>query len=184
MERKRQREIALVVAAGAIVTVAAYWAGWMSPAPDPATPAAIRGAAPREEPPSKGQPTEVDLAALKAPRAEPGDSFRNPFRFRPKPAPAPPPVQIAPKPGQLGPGEHEEPPPPPPPPRIALKFIGTAEGKVPGRVAILRDERGVYYGHEGDIIEGRYRILRIGVESIELAYLDGSGRQTIRQTGQ
>ena len=40
-----------------------------------------------------------------------------------------------------------------------------------------------FQGEEGDIIEGRYRILKIGVESIELAYLDGRGRQTIRLTG-
>ena len=53
-----------------------------------------------------------------------------------------------------------------------------------GPVAVLSDNRGVYYGREGDAIEGRYRILRIGVESVDLAYLDGRGRQTIRFTGQ
>jgi hypothetical protein len=76
---------------------------------------------------------------------------------------------------------------PPPPPPIQLKFIGLASSTTDpniGRVAILSDARGVYYGREGDIIEGRYRILKIGVESIDLAYLDGRGRQTIRQTGQ
>ena len=40
------------------------------------------------------------------------------------------------------------------------------------------------HGKEGDIIDGRYRILKIGTESIEMAYLDGRGRQTIRLTGQ
>ena len=39
------------------------------------------------------------------------------------------------------------------------------------------------YGSEGDIIEGRYRIVRIGVESIELAWVDGRGQQTIRLSG-
>jgi hypothetical protein len=39
------------------------------------------------------------------------------------------------------------------------------------------------YGKEGDVIDGRYRIVRIGVESIELTYLDGRGRQTIRLSG-
>ena len=49
---------------------------------------------------------------------------------------------------------------------------------------MLSDGRGApLYGNEGDIIEGRYRILRIGVESIEMAYLDGRGRQTIRLSG-
>ena len=72
---------------------------------------------------------------------------------------------------------------PPPPPRIALKFFGRLESKN-GLTAALSDARGVYYGREGDTIEGRYRILRIGVESIDLAYVDGRGRQTIRLTGQ
>ena len=40
------------------------------------------------------------------------------------------------------------------------------------------------HGKEGDIIDGRYRILKIGTESIELVYLDGRGKQTIRLTGQ
>ena len=40
---------------------------------------------------------------------------------------------------------------------------------------MLSDGRGVYQGREGEIIEGRYRILQIGIESIDLAYLDGRG---------
>jgi hypothetical protein len=68
-----------------------------------------------------------------------------------------------------------------------MKFIGTignAGDPKFGRLAVLSDGRGVYHGREGDVIEGRYRIVRIGVESIELAYLDGRGRQTIAKTGQ
>jgi len=49
---------------------------------------------------------------------------------------------------------------------------------------VLRDPAGhVDYGSEGAIIGGRYRVLHIGEESIELAYLDGRGRQTIRLSG-
>jgi len=66
-----------------------------------------------------------------------------------------------------------------------LKFFGlvvTTEGT---RVASFVDARGnVMTGTEGDIIEGRYRVLRVGTESVELAYLDGGGRQTIRHSGQ
>jgi hypothetical protein len=51
------------------------------------------------------------------------------------------------------------------------------------KIAILSDGRNVVHGREGDIIEGRYRILRIGAESIEMAYVDGRGRQTLRLTG-
>ena len=77
-------------------------------------------------------------------------------------------------------------PPPPQVPPIALKFIGLVQtADKTQRLAVLSDGRGgiPIYGKEGDIIEGRYRILRIGTESIELTYLDGRGRQTIRLSG-
>jgi hypothetical protein len=126
---------------------------------------------------------DVHLEALEAERPRPGDAQRNPFRFKPKAAPpsvAPPPVPRA----------TVEPPPqvvsgPPPPPPITLKFIGFVKREVGAqKIAILTDGRGVYHGTEGAIIEGRYRILKIGEESIEMAHLDGQGRQTIRLTGQ
>jgi hypothetical protein len=65
-----------------------------------------------------------------------------------------------------------------------LKFIGVVEAAShPQKIAVLSDARGVYYGHEGEVVEGRYRILRIGAESIEMSYLDGRGRQVIRLSG-
>ena len=54
-----------------------------------------------------------------------------------------------------------------------------------GRVAVLNDGRGnVFNSREGDIIEGRYRLLRVGNDSVDLIYVDGKGRQTIRLSGQ
>jgi len=75
---------------------------------------------------------------------------------------------------------------PPPPPPITLRFIGLIEAPPrTGRVALLSDGRGgLMYGREGDTIEGRYRMLRVGTDSIEMAYVDGRGRQTIRLSGQ
>jgi hypothetical protein len=187
MERKRQREIAIGAAAVAIIGIAAYRISTTtssSPAamaPQPVATGAA-GAAGRQPLNQKGQVTGVDLDALHAGRPEPVGTRRNPFRFTPKPDPAastgsrgpmmPPPMPI-------GPTE------PAPPPRIPLKFIGVMESGRVGKYAILTDGRGLpIYGKEGQVIEGRYRILRIGVESVDLAYLDGRGRQTIRQTGQ
>jgi hypothetical protein len=74
---------------------------------------------------------------------------------------------------------------PAPPPPIPLRFIGIVELREQHRtLAVLSDGRGTpFYGKEGDIIEGRYRIVRIGLESIELAYVDGRGQQTIRLSG-
>jgi hypothetical protein len=126
----------------------------------------------------------VHLEALNAERPKPEGSDRNLFRFKPPPAPpvaaarptAPPPVAPVPS----------GPPPPPPVPPITLKFIGILEpGGDKPKIAVLSDGSGgpPLYGREGDAVLGRYRILKIGVESIEMAYLDGRGRQTIRLTG-
>jgi len=125
---------------------------------------------------------DVRLGSLEEPRPEPVESTRDPFRFKPKPPPSPPPK--APASSQPAAAVPSGPPVPPPPPRIALKFIGIVEPQNTKPIAVLSDARGVYQGRVGDIIDGRYRILNIGVESIDLVYLDGRGRQTIRLTGQ
>jgi hypothetical protein len=39
------------------------------------------------------------------------------------------------------------------------------------------------YGREGETIEGRYKIWKIGTESIEISYSDGRGRATLRMSG-
>jgi len=51
------------------------------------------------------------------------------------------------------------------------------------KIAGLSDGREVWHGSEGDVILGQYKILRIGTESIEMSYIDGRGRQTIRLSG-
>jgi hypothetical protein len=129
---------------------------------------------------------DLRLDLLKGESAELGPTTRNPFQFKAKAEAAAPaaaqqasapkaPVIVAPPPVPQG---------PPPPPPIALKYIGVLE-TAQGRVAIFRDAGGdIVNGREGDIIDGRYRLLKIGVESADLAYVDGRGRQTIRLSGQ
>jgi hypothetical protein len=132
-------------------------------------------------PPGSTAP-DVHLDALEGGRPKPVATERDLFRFKPKPPPPPPPPRTT-KPAETP--VPTGPPPPPPLPPIALKFIGVLEApERPGRIAILSDGRDVFHGREGDIIEGRYRILKIGAESIDMAYLDGRGRQTIRLSGQ
>jgi hypothetical protein len=186
MASKRQREVALVVLA--VVLVATIVWRVRSEAPSASAGVSRAGAsaqAPNQQAPKSKDSTAVDIDALNAERPEPVDSDRNPFRFREKPPPPPPPMprptsRTATAPVDAGPIE------PPPPPPIPLKYIGVMKHDDPkvGRVAVLSDQRGVYHGREGEVIEGRYRILKIGVESIDLEYVDGRGRQTIRQTGQ
>ena len=145
----------------------------------------------RRRPTRASQAVDVEvvrLDALTRARPEPQAGTRNPFRFRPAAAAArrrPPPAAAQRRRG--GPGDAGGPAVPvgpPPPPPIALKFIGVVE-QAPSRLklAVLSDGRNVFYGKEGEVIEGRYRIERIGVESIEMAYVDGRGRQTLRLSG-
>jgi hypothetical protein len=129
---------------------------------------------------------DVGLEALNRTPPEPLSAGRNLFQFGAAPAPKPaagrPPGVMRPPVNPAGPGAANGGRPMVDP--IPLKFIGIVEAPGPmGRVAVLSDGRDVYHGHEGDIIEGRYRIVRIGLESIEMAHLDGSGRQMIRLTG-
>ncbi|MGD9905588.1 MAG: hypothetical protein AB7U83_19120, partial [Vicinamibacterales bacterium] len=121
---------------------------------------------------------------LGAPAQAPGAASRNPFVFGARAAAAA---------GPAGPRRQSAPaapvvfapPGPAPPPPIPFKFIGLVEGSGGGRIAVLSDSRGlVVHGGEGAIIDGRFRILAIGAESLDIAYVDGRGRQTLRLTGQ
>ena len=125
----------------------------------------------------------VRLEALKSNREEPGEAARNPFRFKPRVV-APPPRPVNPNPAPVAPPGPVTPPGPPPPPPIPLKFIGLVEKADGFKVAVLTDGKNTMFGREGDIIDGRYKIVKIGVESIELTHADGRGRQTVRLTGQ
>lgn len=150
----------------------------------------------RRASPAKGQtkppvgqeaPPDVRLEELNATRSWPVDASRNLFQFReralpPQPQPPPPPPPpVLPRPGT--PPMASVPSGPPALPPIPLKFAGVLT-QGPIKIAVLLDSLGhAIYGKEGESIEGRYRILRISVESIEMSYLDGRGRQSIRMSG-
>jgi hypothetical protein len=175
---------ALIVSIVALVVVRSM----DSPATAPArrNPPATRAAArPTAHETAEAAPS-VKLEELAKTRGEPTDGERNPFRFRPKPAPPPPPpptaghgpAAVAPTPTPVVPTG------PPPPPPITLKFIGLVQKADGTRIAVLSDGKRPYYGTDGQDIEGQYRILKIGQESVEIAYIDGRGRQTLRLSGQ
>jgi hypothetical protein len=122
---------------------------------------------------------KVRLEALQAKAPDFDKDERNPFRFQPPPAPPPQPKPVAPK----GPDGPPQPPPPPPVPPIPLKFMGTVER--PGlTLAALTDCKGSSFAAgEGTIIDGRYRLVKIQVESVILEYSNGTGRTTVRKSG-
>lgn len=169
------------------VVVAAYLVTQMLSGSRTATP--VTTAKPRQPGGAQQQapvdPAELDvhIEALKQPPSEPAEAARNPFRFQPKPPPPPPP---APPVSQRQP-MYVPPPTPqptgPPPIGNQIKFIGIVDtGK--GRIGAFSDCRYTFSGREGEIIEGRFRVVRIGVESAILEYADGQGRTTLPLNGQ
>ncbi len=163
---------------------------WWRLSPDPvagplATARPAQGAAARRGSAAAGglAVEAVHLDALAAARAEPDEGARDPFRFN---APAPPPPRpVTPvdgpagTPGSLSPLASAPAGPPP----MLLKFIGILKPASTAPIAVLTDGKNVFYGREGETIEGRYRVERIGVESVEMAWADGQGHQVIRLSG-
>jgi hypothetical protein len=119
----------------------------------------------------------VRLAQLKEERPAAAEGGRNLFKEKPK-APPPAPKVVPPSP----PDPNAPPPPPPPPPPITLKLIGIVQGSGKA-IAALSDGKDVFYGREGEIIEGRYKIIKVNVESVDIAYVDGRGQRRLGLSG-
>lgn len=121
---------------------------------------------------------EVRLEALEAPRPDRGEAERNPFRFQPRAAPPPPPdtSPVAPPPSG--------PPPAPPVPPIPLKLMGFIDVKNGYKLAALSDCKGsTWSAREGQVVDGQYRVVKIGIESVVIEYVSGKGQQTLRIDG-
>ncbi len=114
---------------------------------------------------------------------------KNLFQYGPPPAPpAPPPgtETSTPPPPQTLPGAVTArpvvPPGPPPPPPIPLKFIGFAfvEPNSKALIATLSDDAQRHFNFvEGDVYQGRYRILKITDTSVEVEDLEVPRRQML-----
>lgn len=200
MASETRRQLPLLVGLAVVLMAVTWWQfGGPGPAPTPATSAARgarplpttgRGADPGAGPGGARTPAQVlsrgvGLERLDEDRPAPEGSGRDPFRSGAAPAPvsrggsgaampAPPPPQTPMVQGPL---------PPPGPPPILVKFIGVVSRRDVGTVAVLSDGKNVYYGREGEIVDGRWRIVSIGEESLQIEHADGRGRQTVRLTG-
>jgi hypothetical protein len=125
----------------------------------------------------------VRLDVLERTRPEPGEGDRDPFTFEARRPPATASSATAQSEVARVPNPVATPPGPPPVPPITLRFIGILNAASTSKIAVLSDGKNVFYGREGETIDGRYRIDHIGVESIEMAWSDGRGRQVIRLSG-
>lgn len=193
MEASR-RQLVLLGSILAVLAMVLYWQATRGSEPPAAFAAAAQApvqsgpAVGARRPPGTSQIPVVALANLDRPQPEPADTGRDPFRFgaapeqNPSGGPGGPGGRPVEMPGQAAaPGVPAEPPGPPP---ITLKFIGIAKQGAAGRLyAVLRDERGIYYGAEGDVVEGRYRVLRVTPDVVDVSYVDGRGRVNIPLSG-
>ncbi|HEY7338122.1 MAG TPA: hypothetical protein VH639_24760 [Bryobacteraceae bacterium] len=112
---------------------------------------------------------------------------RNLFEFYQPPPPPPPKVTI--KPGPAATAEKAAPPPkpvesgpptPPPPPPIPLKFYGYAGTTRDGlRRAFFLDGDDIYTPAENETVKGRYKIIRIGVNSAVVEDTTNKNQQTL-----
>ena len=137
----------------------------------------------------QGEWRGVRLDEMEMDRSDPEPERRNPFRFG-----AARPVTP-----QLGPGGGDAPGPsvspvpdvdPSAPPDAAVRggpggvpltFIGFVESpSIEGRVVVLTDGENVFHGRLGDVLDGRYRIVALGLESVDVERIDGRGTQTLR----
>jgi len=113
---------------------------------------------------------------------------RNLFQFGQPPPPPPTPEQLA----KLN---HPEPvvtpaPPPPPapkgpppaagPPPISIKYYGLSTQKVSGKkVAFFMDGETIMMAGEGEMLQKRYRVVRIGVTSVVVEDTESKREQSL-----
>lgn len=177
----RLRSLLLIVLGALIVVVLVSRSWTYFSASMPAVPSnqpGGRAGRPSGEAAINPEELEVRLEALEAPRPDRGEAERNPFRFQPRAAPSPPPdpAQFVPPPSG--------PPPPPPVPPIPLKLMGFLDVKNGYKLAALSDcKGGTWSAREGQVVDGQYRVVKIGIESVVIEYVSGKGQQTLRVDG-
>lgn len=78
-------------------------------------------------------------------------------------------------------GMHMPPPIPPPPP-ITLKFFGFANKPGEAKRVFLSQGEDVWIAGEGDVVNRRYRVLRISPNAVEMEDVLNNNRQSIPLT--
>jgi len=163
----KQREKRWLVLLGAVAAVAAV-PGWRFLHRSPAAASASRSSQPQLEPVPR-----IDLERLPQERPELEVGRRDIFAFGPPPTVPPAPTPVTPLPTMppladppavgLAPATASRLPP------LNLKFIGSVENGQGLRVAVLLTDRNeLLTGQAGEVVANRYKIARIGFESVDL----------------
>ena len=164
--RLKRREV-LLLGLLAVAAVVVFWPQISRPG---AAPAVLSRSRPADSLPSVSR---IDLARLEKARTEVEVGRRDLFTYGPldsdgyeAPA-APPPVPRTTPPPTTGPSGGRAGPASLPP--LNLKFIGSVGNAQGVKVAVLVTEGNeVLTGQPGEVVANRYRISRIGIESVDL----------------
>jgi hypothetical protein len=172
-ERRQQLgRLAVLLAALAVVV----WYQWGTAEPvSPTSNTAVPGAAAAAT--AVKLPAPIKLAELDT-VSERSEVGRNPFGYGVRPAPPAPPPMPAP----VIPSVPLPPPPPQGPPPIALKLTAIIAMPSTGRTMVTLKDPGsgaLFQAFEGDTVDGRYRVVKVGTQSVVLSYVDGSGTRTV-----
>jgi hypothetical protein len=172
-----------------VAAAALIWALTRSASPQPAAPTSAQAQTPILNPaPAPARRGKVAVAItntidptlridlLKASEdTEYLGSGRNIFRAQAEPVKIPEPVKTP----IITPPVATGPPPPPP---IMLKFFGFASRSGESKKIFLSQNDDIFVAAEGDIVKGRYKILRINPSSIEVEDVLNNNRQSIPLT--
>jgi hypothetical protein len=158
---------------------AVAWYQWPQAVPGvPASNVPAGRAAPATSALTLPEPVRLGDLAEVPPASEVG---RNPFGFGVRPAPPQVSAPSVPIVDRMSDG----PPIPDGPPPIGLRLAGLLVAPGTTRtMATLKDPGtgGLFHAFEGDIVDGRYRLVKVGNQSVVVSYVDGSGMRTLGLT--
>ncbi len=186
---QRRRQLTMLAVVGLVLAIVAWrYTPWRTTAAvkQPTSNVQERTAAPQsaasgqssKPAPSALMPQAVNLDKLEPVPDEPG-AGRNLFRYGVRALPPPPPPPPPPPTPQVVQGPPPQPPGPPP---IELQLKGVIKRPEGSTIVVLRDPKtdALLRGVEGEVLDGKYKILKVGETSVIVSYVDGTGQRTIR----
>ena len=111
------------------------------------------------------------------------EAGRNLFRFGAKPVPPPPPAPPPPVYTPPPPPVYTPPPIPPVPLKLITIIIDPDDPAPTKRRVYLTYEKGdgkAFEHFQGDVIDGRFRLVKVGTTDVVVSYLDGSGQRILQ----
>jgi hypothetical protein len=157
--------LAVLAGGGAALTLAA----WALLSSDTRGPTAPVRAGERARPDAGESPLPViGFNRVEDPQPDPGLGERDLFDFA-----TPPPPPYTPPPPTMVPATMATPPPvttptPVPLPPMNIKYIGAVERRGAKVAMLLTDKGDVLTGQPGDVVGNRFRIVKIGLESVDV----------------